>query len=121
MTKIIMETNDTRNKFNTGEMLTAYCIKNRIYKAALARKMNLAYRNIFYFLKTDTMSIEKLVEFSHVLKHNFVMDIAVQLPAEYKTNAPTDTTKDELIAQLEKELALLKAKNEALMEVMKGK
>jgi uncharacterized protein YceH (UPF0502 family) len=43
------------------------------------------------------------------------------LPAEYKTNAPTDTSKDERIAQLEQEVALLKAKNDALVEVMKGK
>jgi hypothetical protein len=49
------------------------------------------------------------------------MDIAVQLPAEYKTNAPTDTTKDEHIAALEQEVALLKAKNEMLMKLMKEK
>ena len=107
--------------FNTGEMLTGYCIKNRIYKAALARKMKFTYQALFYYLKAASIDIQKLVEFSHVLKHNFVMDIAVQLPAEYKTNAATDTTKDERIAALEQEVALLKAKNEMLVELMKEK
>lgn len=116
-----METSNQHLVFDTGLILRTYCEKKRIYKAALSRKMGINYGAMLKNLKATDLHINKLVAFSHGLEHNFVMDIAVQLPAEYKTNAPTDTTKDERIAQLEQEIALLKAKNEALVEVMKGK
>ncbi len=70
---------------------------------------NIAYRDMRYLL------FEKL----GLLKHNFFADIAAQLPAAYTTNVVADTSKDERIALLEQELALLKAKNEVLVEVMK--
>jgi hypothetical protein len=90
--------------FNTGEMLTGYCIKNRIYKAALARKMKFTYQALFYYLKADSMDIQKLVEFSHVLKHNFVMDIAVQLLPNTKPTQPPTPPKTNVLPPWNKKL-----------------
>ena len=88
---------------DTGEMLRAYCKQKRIYKAALARKMDINYQNIFTFLKSSTIDVNKLANISHALQHNFLMDIAVQLPAHYSTNAPANNSKEEEIADLKKQ------------------
>ncbi len=116
-----MKTNNKDVVFDTGLILRTYCENKRIYKAALSRKMGINYGAMLKNLKAKDLHINRLVEFSHGLEHNFVMDIAMQLPAEYKTNAAIDTTKDERIAALEQEVALLKAKNEMLVELMKEK
>ena len=111
-----MKTNNKDVVFDTGLILRTYCENKRIYKAALSRKMGINYGAMLKNLKAKDLHINRLVEFSHGLEHNFVMDIAMQLPAEY--NAATDTTKDERIAALEQEVALLKAKNEMLKELL---
>jgi restriction endonuclease S subunit len=71
--------------------------------------------------KNSTLQTAILWEICHALKHNFFADIAVQLPPTYTTQAPADSTQDDRIAALEQEIALLKAKNESLMEALKGK
>ncbi|MFN8282869.1 MAG: hypothetical protein U0U67_06610 [Chitinophagales bacterium] len=66
--------------------------------------------------KNKTIQTAVLWEICNALKHNFFLDLAAALPSIFTTNVPVDTTKDERITQLEKEIDLLKAKNEALME-----
>ncbi len=104
---------------NTGELLKVFIKKRRLSKAALSRTLNRASNTLVGFLKGDTIQTAILWEISHALKHNFFADIAAQLPNTYSTNVMADTSKDERIAQLELEIALLKSKNEALVEVMK--
>jgi hypothetical protein len=64
---------------DTGALILAYCKKKRIYKAALARKMNIDYGSLFYYFKTKSMDLNKLLAFSEAMNHNFLMDLAVQL------------------------------------------
>ena len=106
---------------NTGELLKTFFKQRRIRKAALARLMNRSFNTLSTYQKNDTLQTAILWEICHALKHNFFADIAVQLPSTYTTNAPADSTQDDRIAALEQEIALLKAKNESLMEALKGK
>jgi len=105
---------------NTGELLKTFFKQRRIRKAALARLMNRSFNTLSTYQKNDTMQTSVLWEICHALKHNFFADIAAQLPGTYTTNAPADSTNDDRIAALEQENTILKAKNEALMEALKG-
>ena len=104
---------------NTGELLKTYFKQKRIRKAALARLLNRSSNTLVTFVKNETIQTAVLWEISNALKHNFFMDIAVQLPATYSVNVPPDTSKDERISQLEQEVALLKAEKQVLIEVAK--
>lgn len=106
---------------DTGAMISAYCKKKRIYKAPLARKMNIDYGSLFYYLKTKSMDLNKLIAFSEAMNHNFLMDLAVQLPATYTTDAPVDTSKDEEITRLKEQIKILEAEKEVLIRVFGGK
>ena len=106
---------------NTGELLKTFFKQRRIRKAALARLMNRSFNTLSTYQKNDTLQTAILWEICHALKHNFFTDIAVQLPPTYTTQAPADSTQDDRIAALEQENTILKAKNESLMEALKGK
>lgn len=105
---------------HVGELLKNYIDTNKIYKSALARKLQRKDSAIIRYQHSASIQINILIDISHALKHNFFSDIAAQLPSAYSTNAPIDNSKEARIAQLEKEIDLLKAKNEALMEALKG-
>jgi hypothetical protein len=105
----------TSQTLDTGSLLTAYCKKKRVHKAALARKMGMDYRAVFYYLKTNSMDLEKLLDFSHALNHNFLLDLAVQLPVSYTTDAPLDTSKDEENMRLKEQIKILEAEKEILL------
>ena len=105
---------------NTGELLKDFFKKRRIRKAALSRLINRSPKTLATYEKNSTLQTAILWEICHALKHNFFADIAAQLPPTYTTQAPADSTQDERIAALEQENTILKAKNEALMEALKG-
>lgn len=107
------------NKIHVGQLLKSYIDKHRIYKSVLARKINKFDSTIIYYQKNASIQTAVLLELSQVLQHNFFADIAAQLPTNYTTNAPIDNTKDERIAQLTQENALLKAQNQVLVEIAK--
>jgi hypothetical protein len=75
---------------------------------------------IIHYQKSASIQISIVNELCHALKHNFFADLAALLPPTYTTNAPTDSTQNDRIAALEQENTILKAKNEALMEALKG-
>jgi hypothetical protein len=104
---------------DTGALLKAFFKKRRISKAALARTLNRASKTLVGFVKRSSIQTAVLWEICHALKHNFFADIAAQLPATYTTNDIADNTQTERIAQLEHENALLQAKYDALVEVMR--
>jgi hypothetical protein len=104
------------NDFNFGALFASYLKTNKISKAALARAIDRNDNAILYFQKKNSVQASIIVELCHALKHNFFMDIAYQLPKEYATSAQIDTSKEEKIAQLEHEIALLKAREEVLLK-----
>ena len=102
------------NTPSVGNLLANYIEKNRIYKSSLARKMNRSDSTILQFTKQQSVQSSILWEISHALKHNFFADLAAQLPADYTTDAPQDTIKDETIAQLKRRIEILEAQVEVL-------
>ena len=106
------------NKINPGELLGAFYKKTRIYKAALARKMNIRYQKIFYYLKSNTMDIDTLVEFSNALEHNFLLDLAHLLPKSYTNNVAASNEKDDEIAQLKAQILILETEKNTLEKIL---
>ncbi|MES2574712.1 MAG: helix-turn-helix domain-containing protein [Bacteroidota bacterium] len=108
-------------KIKTGELLTAYCNRKRIRKSGLARKAGIGYQSILKHFKSKTLSVNTLLKISTALEHNFLMDIAVQLPKNYTTDAPADTPADDEIEALKEKIKLLENKNQVLLEVIGAK
>ena len=102
----------------TGELLSSYCNRNRIYKSALARKTGIGYQSLIKHLKSETLRLDTLLKLSEGLGHNFLMDIAVQLPKDYTTDAPIDLTTANKIEALERKIELLEAEKQLLLQVI---
>ena len=107
-----------RISFDTGALLKAYCYKKRIHKAALSRHSGIGYQQLLKFMKAKTMDINKLVVISYVLNHNFLLDLASQLPITLTTDAVLDTTKDEEIKSLKEQVRTLEIEKEILLKVI---
>jgi hypothetical protein len=103
---------------NTGELLSEYYNRKRIYKSVLARKTGIGYQTILQQRKEKTMQVDALVKISEVLGHNFFMDIAVQFPKDFTTNAPIDATTTNEIETLKERIRLLENENQVLLKVI---
>jgi hypothetical protein len=103
---------------NTGELLSEYYNRKRIYKSVLARKTGIGYQTILQQRKEKTMQVDALVKISEVLGHNFFMDIAVQFPKNFTTNAPIDKTTANEIEALKEKIKLLEAEKRILLQVI---
>ena len=112
-----METKYNKNigDFHIGSLIKSYIDRNKIVKAALARKVNRTDSGVLRLQKQASLQAGIILELSHALKHNFFADIAAQLPATYTTDAPVDTTDTEKIAALEQEIIILKAEKAVLL------
>ncbi|MBK5213118.1 MAG: hypothetical protein JJE55_05600 [Flavobacteriaceae bacterium] len=105
---------------HVGLLLKTYFKNERIYKAALARVMDTHKSGIQRYLSRPSLQVAILWELSLALKHNFLMDLAAQLPPGFSTDAPDPTLPlQERIAALEEENRLLNAKVETLMAVVR--
>ncbi|MES2575234.1 MAG: hypothetical protein V4572_09850 [Bacteroidota bacterium] len=102
---------------HVGEMLSEYYNRRRIYKSVLARKTGMGYHSILKQRKAKTLRVDILLKISEVLEHNFLMDIAAQLPKHYTTNAPIDTTEANEIEALKEKIKLLEAEKQVLIQV----
>lgn len=103
---------------NTGALLSEYYDSKRIYKSVLARKTGISYQTILQQRKEKTLQVDALVKISEVLEHNFFMDIAVQFPKSFTTNAPADTTMTIEIEALKEKIKLLEAEKQVLLQVL---
>lgn len=101
-----------------GELLSEYYNRKRIYKSVLARKTGIGYQTILQQCKEKTMQVDALVKISEVLGHNFFMDIAVQFPKTFTTNAPIDATSTNEIEALKERIRLLENENQVLLKVI---
>ncbi|MDN3725535.1 hypothetical protein QRD02_14210 [Aequorivita sp. SDUM287046] len=109
-----------RTSPNVGEMLAQRIKARRISKAAVSRAMHRAPETILEFTKRPSLQTEVLWQLCTVMKHNFFLDLAAQLPAEFTTNAPDQTLPlQQRIAALEEENKVLTTKVETLMAVVK--
>jgi|SRR5690606_362062 len=91
----------------------------RISKAALVRNANLSPQKLHRWLGSQSLQLRAIWELSIAMKHNFIQDLAAQLPPEFTTNAPDATLPlQERVAVLEEENKVLTTKVETLMAVM---
>ncbi|RZK07585.1 MAG: hypothetical protein EOO46_14595 [Flavobacterium sp.] len=87
---------------SVGEFLNRYLVEKRTRRAVLARMMGKNFKSILRYQRNTSIKTEVLWELSY-----------------FDSFVPKETAQDEKIKALELEVALLKAKNEALMEVLK--
>lgn len=106
---------------DTGQMLRDYINAHRIHQSAMARAMNRRVSCIMDYKKRKSMQTALLWEISIVLKHNFFLDIAAQLPVEFSTDAPYDASKDEQIARLTAENEKLRTERDLMKEILQSK
>jgi hypothetical protein len=116
-----MNKTDIVTPIHVGELIKTYIKNKRIFKSALARKMHKRDADILRYQKSESLKTEVLFQLSEALEHNFFADIAALLPADYSIDAPIDTSKDSIIENLYKQIELLKAREEVLLEALKGK
>ena len=106
---------------NTGELLSEYYNRKRIYKSVLARKTGIGYQTILQQRKEKTLQVDALVKISEVLGHNFFMDIAAQLPKSYSTDASLDESLVNENETLKEKIKLLEAEKQILLQVVGAK
>ena len=104
---------------NTGALLKTYIDLKRIRRAALARILGKSLKSVMDYEKKDSIQTRTLWEICAVLKHNFFMDIALQLPKEFTCGTDIFEEKNQQIAALEKEVEQLKRDKEMLIEIIK--
>ncbi|KJJ39569.1 hypothetical protein [Aequorivita vladivostokensis] len=116
-----------KSKFSTqmtaphvGQMLARRIKAQRISKAALARAVGRSGVTLLRFTQRPSLQTEVLWQLCTVMKHNFFLDLAAQLPPDFTTHAPDSTRPlQQRIAALEEENKLLKIKVETLMQVVR--
>lgn len=117
--------------FNIGQMLTDYFKKRKVNRSKATRKMGLNPQQLFYYMKRSSMDFDKLIEFSHGLKHNFLLDMAVKMPQDYTNNVVSSADKNfltkekelavalEEINELKEKLKIAEVENSLLLKVLK--
>lgn len=116
-----MQKSNEKAPIHIGELIKDYLKSKRVFKSALARKMNKRDTDILRYQKSVSLKTEVLFLLSDALEHNFFADIAALLPSHYSTSVPADSSKDAIIDDLTKQIELLKAREEVLLEAIKGK
>ncbi len=71
-----------------GKLIFDFFHLHKIKSAFVARKMNRAPITVSRYRKNASIQIGILLEICYVVKHNFFMDIAATLPADFTTQAP---------------------------------
>ena len=116
-----MQKYNEKAPIHIGELVKDYLKSKRVFKSALARKMNKRDTDILRYQKSESLKTEVLFLLSDALEHNFFADIAGLLPSHYSTSVPADSSKDVIIEDLIKQIELLKSREEVLLEALKGK
>lgn len=103
---------------NIGALISRVYKEKRTYKSALARKLGVRPTTALNYAKKTSMQTTTLWKLSLILRHNFLKDLADQLPKEFSTYAPKDSSLAKRITLLEQENELLKAQLAVLKDVM---
>ena len=104
---------------DVGKVIRTHIKKRRISKAALSRNVNHNHQALHSILQRHSLQLQTLWELSVAMRHNFLLDLAAQLPADFTTNAPDPTLAlQEELAQLREENIRLTTQVETLKEVM---
>ena len=104
---------------HAGDCLKNYIDIHRIYKSALNRTLNKPQNTVLRYQKQASLPSEVLIDLSHALRHNFLADLAAQLPESYTTTAPKDNRQEQRIVELEAQLTIVQAEKSVLLEALK--
>jgi len=116
----ISSASNTEQPFpHIGNMLTDYVTKKRKYRAAMSRTLGIRLNSLLKIMKKPTIQVELLWRLSNLLKHNFVADVAMQLPSSY-TGAIQDivAVKDKEIAEIRNELFMMTRERDIYKELL---
>ena len=104
------------NSPNVGTIIGSYINKKRIAQAAIARAIDIDPTTLAYYTKQPSIQSKTLWALSTVLKHNFFMDIALQLPDSFSTTINIYEAKDQEIESLKRRIEILEAEKAILLE-----
>lgn len=104
---------------HVGRLLNRFIKERRIFKSALARKLGVRPQTVQTYLEKSTMQSVTIWQLSIALEHNFLHDLADQLPKAFSTYAVKDTVMEHKCAALEEELKIAKAQLAVLKELMR--
>lgn len=107
-------------ELHIGNLLTQYFEQHRTRKAALARKMGVSAPVVMQLQKKESIQLKTLLQLSEILQHNFLLDIAQQLPADYTTAYDIFAEKSRTIASLQEEVKKLTIERDLLLMVKAG-
>ena len=105
---------------DVGKVIRTHIKKRRISKAALSRNVNHSHQALHSILQRHSLQLQTLWELCVAMRHNFLLDLAAQLPPDFTTYAPDPTLAlQEELEQLREENKLLNAQLATLKEVMR--
>lgn len=93
---------------SVGTFIRRVFDQRRVRKSALSRVLGVGPSTVTDLMTARSIGTERLWHLCLALRHNFFADIAAQLPSDFATNAPLDTTALDRISELEKEVEKLK-------------
>ena len=99
-------------------IIKQYCKEKRIYKAALARHIDMPYGSLIKMLKNNTIEYEKIVSISRGLKYNFLMDLAMQMPEEYNHAHKVNEAHEAELLALKERVKTLETQKELLEKIV---
>jgi len=100
-----------------GQLLRAYEKAHRISQAAWARAQGVDSRQVLRYLNRPDMSVHTLFKICQVLQHNFLAEIAAQLPPDYPPE-PADNPLAEKVDRLQQENERLRTQVATLKEAL---
>lgn len=103
-----------------GNLLNNFLVKNRRSPSALSRKLGIRVNSVLKIRKKETIQVALLWKISTLYKHNFIADVAAQLPSFY-TGAIQDIiiAKDKEIAEIKNELFLMTRERDIYKDLLK--
>lgn len=104
---------------NVGQMIKNHIDQKFLSRTDISKRLGFFNTAIYGYEKRSSIYTTTLLNFCHVLQHNFFMDIAVQLPNTYTQNNLSE--KDLLIESLKKENEKLQLENNLMKELLSGK
>jgi len=106
-----------KNNIDTGKILNDFFKENHIVKGDLGRKVNRNTQSIINYGKKDSIQTAILIELCYALEHNFLLEMANQLPKHFLPIPTHDVETQKLIADMKEEIKILKVQNELLMKI----
>lgn len=111
---------------DTGRMIESFRLKEKISVSELGRKLFITPNGATNYTRNKSINTNTLISICYAFRHNFLLDMANELPKDFSSNVAVDPAKQaldkeqqDLIAQLQEENKVLKIQNELLLRIQK--